>query len=80
MKARPTPYRVPQPVKAELVRRNITQREVARLADCSCQWVKQVCNGYFPPGPRLSRVLPEILDMELADLFTPEMLVRSDAP
>jgi len=75
---RKRPYRVFRELKAELVRRGVTQVELARRVKVSPQHLNSVLNGYDPMTGRLAReiafaiavplsfILPEPVGQEAA--------------
>jgi transcriptional regulator with XRE-family HTH domain len=57
------PTRRPQPAKALLVLRSLTNRDIARLTGRSEQYVGRVLNGYMPPSQGFARDLAAVLDV-----------------
>jgi transcriptional regulator with XRE-family HTH domain len=64
----PTPY-IPQPAKAELVLRRLTNRDIAQRLGVSEVWVGRVLNGRVPPPERFRRDLAELLNLPEERLF-----------
>lgn len=61
----------PQPAKAVLALRRISNRSVARQLGCSEAWVGRVVNGLAPPSARFRRELAALLTLPEELLFRP---------
>lgn len=61
----------PQPAKAILAARGLSQREAARRLGCSHEWAWRVLNGWQPPSARFRQGLAELLQVEESELFDP---------
>ncbi len=59
----------PQPAKAALALRRISNRQVAAILGCSEHWVGRVLNGYVPPPDTFKRSLSALLDEPVESLF-----------
>ena len=59
----------PQPAKAALALRRISNRKVAAILGCSEHWVGRVLNGYAPAPESFERALSELLDEPASSLF-----------
>lgn len=60
---------VPQPAKAILAVRRITNRRVAAVYACSPHYVGRVLNGLQEPSPRFRAFLAAFLDLPEDALF-----------
>ncbi len=65
----PPSTRSPQPIKALLALRDISQAQLARHLDCSIAWVGRLVNGRERPSPELARAISLYLDVPVEDLF-----------
>ena len=59
----------PQPAKAVLALRRISNRSIARRLGYSEAWVGRVVNGLAPPSERFRRALAALLGLPEALLF-----------
>lgn len=70
---------VPQPAKAVLALRRITNRRVAAAYGSSDHYVGRVLNGLQQPSPRFRAFLAAFLDAEEDELFRRDERVRGAA-
>ena len=63
-----TPY-IPQPAKAELVLRRLSNRALAQRLGVSEGWVGRVLNGRVPAPERFRRELAVLLELPEERLF-----------
>ena len=64
--------RHPQPAKAVLKRRGISQRNIARAIGRDEGWVSRVLDGHRPPTAALAKTVAEACGMPESELFRPE--------
>lgn len=70
---------IPQPAKAHLAMRRVTNRRLARLYGSSDTYVSRVLNGYEPPSARFRSFLAELLGEPESALFRAEDPVPTGA-
>ena len=56
--------RIPNALKIEIIRRGMTQREVARLSNIAENRLSDLCSGHREPSPAERRALERVLDGE----------------
>ncbi len=65
----------PQPVRALLHQRRISNRALAQQLKCSPQFVSQVLLGQAKPPNRVRSLLVELLQTPADSLFDPDLLL-----
>lgn len=69
---------VPQPAKAHLaLRRDLTQRELARRVGVSEAWVGRVLNGVEEASPELREAIARELGLPVEALFRAHLVAAS---
>ena len=56
--------RIPNALKIEIIRRGLTQREVARRTGIAENRLSNLCSGYREPRPEEVQALERVLDGE----------------
>jgi hypothetical protein len=63
-------FKDPQPCKAVLAGRGISNRELARITGQAEWWVSKALNGHVPIPPEFADQVAELLGLPAADLFS----------
>ncbi len=65
----------PQPARALLHARRVSNRALARQLGCSPQFVSRVLLGQAKPPIPMRRLLSRLLEVDVAELFDRELLI-----
>lgn len=80
MPSRQRQYAKPQPLKAVLVMRRVSQRSLARALGISENYLSRIVNGYYPPTRSVAMRIADFLGHPEAALFRAGRVPASPHP